>query len=160
MKTDGTLSTNLPTSENTMTLNETQAGQRARQLHQTGYHCAEAVLVAVLETAAVPDNSMIPRIATCFGAGVGRTREEMCGALTGGLMAIGCLLGRDRKGQNWDVAAQAAADLCQQFRALYGSTRCSEILSAMGPQDNGHLCKQLSATTASFASCILNSSQL
>jgi C_GCAxxG_C_C family probable redox protein len=139
-----------------MTLKDTHAGQRASELHQNGFHCAEAVLVAVLEMAEVPKNPLVPRVATCFGGGVGRTREEICGALTGGLMAMGGLLGRDQPGQNWDGAAKAASGLNEQFRELYGSTRCADILNAMGPQENGHLCKKLSGTTATLTCQILN----
>ncbi len=139
-----------------MTPNEHQAGQRSRELHQSGLHCAEAVLLGVLETTEAGKNPLIPRMASCFGAGVGRTKEDLCGALAGGLMAVGCLMGRDQPGQPWDIAAETAAALRERFRTLYGSTRCSEILNAMGPQEKGHLCKKLSGTTAALVCRTLN----
>jgi len=133
-----------------------RAGSRALQLHQDGLHCAEAVFQAVMETSGASSDPLIPRSASCFGAGVGRTKEELCGALAGGLLAAGCLLGRDRIGQPWDAAAEAGAELRERFLGFYGATRCRDILEAMGPQENSHLCKRLSQSTASLVCETLN----
>lgn len=142
-----------------MVLNEHLAGERALGLHENGLHCAEAVLLAILEQTEVGGNPLVPRMASCFQAGVGRSRKEICGALAGGLMAVGCLFGRDQIGQPLDAAGLMAVGLRDQFQALYGSTRCSEILEAMGPQENSHRCHQLSEITATLACQILNENE-
>lgn len=134
---------------------ETQARERATILHEKGLHCGEAVLQAVMEARDGTPNALIPKVASCFGAGVGRTKEDLCGALAGGLMAIGCVVGREQAGQGWELAANGGADLRERFMALYGSTRCSEILAAMGPQQNSHLCKRLSGQAAGLAIQVL-----
>jgi C_GCAxxG_C_C family probable redox protein len=139
-----------------MILDEQQAERRAFELHSGGLHCAEAVLIAVLEKTEAGKNGLIPRMATCFGGGVGRTKEEYCGALAGGLMALGCLMGRDHAGDDWSLAAGAAVELRDRFKAVYGSTLCPAILAAMGPQQNGQLCKRLSGTTANLVCRIWN----
>ncbi len=131
------------------------AGPRAIELHRNGFHCAEAVLIAVLESMNHPIHPTIPRSGTCFGGGVGRTHEELCGALAGGLMAVGCLLGRDQQGKSWDCAAQAAAALRERFLERQGSTCCGDILATLGPQQNQTLCHQLSAATAELTCEIL-----
>lgn len=138
-------------------MDATQAQRRALDLHRNGYHCGEAVLVAVLEAAKIPLPSLIPRVATGFGGGVGRSRAEICGALAGGLMAIGCLCGRDRQGESWEGTAQVAAQLREQFLKRHASTCCADILEALGPQQDQHLCKELSGTTAELTCQILNS---
>lgn len=135
---------------------ETQVQERARELHGSGLHCAESVLVAVLEARGTAPNELVPRVATCFGAGVGRTKEELCGALAGGLMAIGCSIGRERIGQGWDPAAEAGAELRERFRDFHGTTRCSEILEALGPQENSHLCRRLTGQTAALTLKVLD----
>lgn len=141
-----------------MHLDEERARERASALHEGGLHCAEAVLLAILEQTPTGNNPLVPRMASCFQAGVGRSNKEICGALAGGLMAEGCLLGRDQAGQPLDLAGMAALELRDQFHALYGSTRCSEIKEAMGPQIDSLLCHQLSGTTAAMACRILNES--
>ena len=131
-----------------MLLDPKVAGERALALHQGGLHCAEAVFLAVMEAAGAHQDPLVPKAACCFGAGAGRSKEELCGALAGGLLAIGCLLGRDRIGEPWDLAAEAGAELRERFLAFHGCTRCKDILESMGPQENGHLCKRLSQDTA------------
>ena len=64
-------------------MNREQVEQRAYDLFQGGLICAESVLMAVLESAKAPADGFTPGIATCFGGGVGRCKEEMCGALAG-----------------------------------------------------------------------------
>ena len=113
-----------------------------------GLNCAEAVLAAALEQTDLPPGGLLPRIATCFGGGVGRCKEEMCGALSGGIMAVGCLLGRGEPGANWDRAAAVAAELRARFAAANGGTRCGDILERLGPQQNLDKCRQLSSRVA------------
>ena len=139
-----------------MLLNPKNAGERALALHQGGLHCAEAVFLAVMEAADVHRDSLVPRAASCFGAGVGRTKEELCGALAGGLLAAGGLLGRHRIGESCDHAAEVAAELRERFLEAHGCTRCKDLLEALGPQENSHLCKRLSQDTAALVCETLN----
>ncbi len=101
---------------------------RAGQFMDQGYHCSEAVLLAVggytlgeeKVKAALPFSSS-------FAGGVGGSRAELCGALTGGLMVIGGLYGRedgptpDQECQ--DLAARFRADFLQEF----GWLKCGEL---------------------------------
>lgn len=135
---------------------ETQAQERAMELHAGGLHCAESVLLAVLEARGACPDGLVPRVATCFGAGVGRTKEELCGALSGGLMAIGCAIGRERMGQGWDLAAEAGAEMRERFKGFHGTTRCAEILEALGPQEDSHLCRRLTGQTAGLTLRVLD----
>ena len=139
-----------------MALNESLARTRGQALHDGGLHCAEAVLQAVLEQTEAGGNPLVPRMAACYMAGVGRTKEELCGALAGGLMAAGCIMGRQRPGESTDAAALVAQELREQFQAFYGSTRCATILEAMGPQENSHLCHRLSSLTAALTCRVLD----
>jgi dihydrofolate reductase len=58
-----------------------------------GLLCAESVLNTVSDEVGVI-SPLIPRIATGFCGGIARTCG-MCGAVAGGVMALGILYGRD-----------------------------------------------------------------
>lgn len=124
--------------------------ERAFGLHRDGFVCSEAVLAAVMEHLGMDGGWAIPRIATCFGGGVGRTKEELCGALAGGIMALGCLRGRNIQGEDWSLAADLTAALRRRFVETYGSSTCKDILETFGEQDNMMRCKRLSGQTAAM----------
>jgi hypothetical protein len=56
-----------------------------------GYNCAQSVLLTMFEFWN-GENALIPKIATGFGGGIGRC-GSVCGALTGGVMALGVKYG-------------------------------------------------------------------
>jgi len=62
-----------------------------------GFHCSEAVLIAMAEYMGI-NSDLIPKIATGFGGGIAGT-GSVCGALIGGVMAIGIKYGRSRVDQ-------------------------------------------------------------
>ena len=121
--------------------------KKAFNYHNGGYHCAEAVLKTVVEDFFKESFPGIPRAASVFQAGIAGTKEDLCGALAGGLIALGFLYGRTEK----DADIQMAKDVASEFRKRcingFGSTRCGEILDTLGPQENSMKCKQLSGTT-------------
>lgn len=138
-----------------MTKCELAVEARAMALHgEAGFNCAESVLLAILETQGIAPCSLMPNLATCFGGGVGKTKEEMCGALSGGLIALGCVAGGRRPGLGWDFAADAGAELRERFRELRGATRCFDLLAGMAgpgaenPKPPHPLCKSLIGETA------------
>lgn len=123
---------------------------RTEELFRGGLHCAEAVLQAVLESEAgeTGAGSISPRVATAFGGGIGRSKLGMCGALSGGLMALGILRGRDSGRQPWDEVAELADGLFRRFKEEYGCTRCPAVLEKLGPQDKMDKCIRLAGRTA------------
>ncbi len=129
-------------------MNREHVEQRTEELFRGGLHCAEAVLAAVLEGNAVSAEAFSPRAASAFGGGVGRSKQELCGALSGGLIALGMLQGRNTPDEPWDAVAAAAEDLRARFAAAYGGTRCSEVLEHLGPQEGLDRCIRLAAVTA------------
>ena len=54
---------------------------------------------------------------------------ETCGALTGAIMAVGCLVGRERLQdlEQYGAAMNEATRVYEQFRARIGHTLCHEI---------------------------------
>ncbi len=100
--------------------------EKGDRLHQEGFNCAESVLLIVTGERGIR-NSLIPRIATAFGGGIGR-QGHICGALSGGVMSIGALYGRDRGEDQTarDTSYTLSSELCTRFRKEFGSMDCYE----------------------------------
>lgn len=91
-----------------------------------GLNCAETVL-SVMCAYWDLDAPFVPRIATAFGGGLAATRG-VCGALTGGLMAIGLRLGRDEGGDR-KPAYSAGLAFIEWFEERNNATRqCGELI--------------------------------
>jgi C_GCAxxG_C_C family probable redox protein len=69
----------------------------------------------------------ILRMTTGFAGGVGGSKQEMCGALSAGVMIIGALHGRSSLAEDSDPARQLATHYRELFAAEFGTTRCSPL---------------------------------
>ena len=98
-----------------------------RRFHQ-GYNCAQSLLSAFAPQFGL-DEELALRLAGPFGAGIAR-RGEMCGAVSGGLMALGLCYGtvhvEDPQAQR-RMYAQAEAFL-RRFEQRFGSLDCRRLL--------------------------------
>lgn len=108
-------------------------GERALAYYADGqFSCAEAILKAFAElfTPHLFDPERITRLATPFNGGFSEL-QQTCGVLTGGMMAIGMITGRDRPGD--EFAKEQAYTLTQIFYRRYldeiGTTSCRELLT-------------------------------
>jgi C_GCAxxG_C_C family probable redox protein len=98
----------------------------SRHAHD-GFLCSEAVLLALSEYLDV-SNELIPRIATGFGLGVGRS-GEVCGAIAGGLMGLGIRFGRTNVESDEERRPYWYATLLlNRFREDFGELRCGKLL--------------------------------
>ena len=75
--------------------------------------------------------------------------------ITGGVIALGCLFGRNEPGADWKDAYELAAELKRRFVLEYGTTNCGALLATFGPQENMMRCKRLSGEVASLLMEIL-----
>jgi C_GCAxxG_C_C family probable redox protein len=71
-------------------------------------------------------SEIIPRIATGFCSGMART-GGMCGAVSGGILAIGLLLGRNSPTDSIDPCYQAVRTFLERFSAQYKALSCLEL---------------------------------
>jgi C_GCAxxG_C_C family probable redox protein len=123
-------------------------GEKAFKYHKLGFHCAEAVSKAIIEAYGNDHSLDIPKVATAFGGGVGRTKEDICGGLAGAFIALGFLFGRNEAKADWSEASDLAAKLRRRFIEEHGTTNCATLLNTFGPQENMMRCKQLSGEVA------------
>lgn len=102
--------------------------EAARAYFTRGYNCAQAVFLAFHEEMGM-DERTAARLASSFGGGMGKLRE-VCGAVSGGLMALGLLRGCDDPD---DAAAKAAhyakvQEFAARFKQMHESIICRELL--------------------------------
>jgi C_GCAxxG_C_C family probable redox protein len=73
------------------------------------------------------ERSSVPRIATGFGAGMGRT-GDVCGAIAGAIIAIGLKHGRDTAEEDREVAYSHTRALMATFEQEFRSVRCRDLI--------------------------------
>lgn len=91
------------------------------------YNCAQSVLLTMFEYWN-GENELIPKIATAFGGGIGRC-GSVCGALTGGVMALGIKYGTNEPSLEKRLEAyRKAQEFYKQFKEQHGSVLCLELI--------------------------------
>ena len=80
----------------------------------------------------------IPRIATGFGGGMGK-QGEVCGAVSGGVMALGLVYGRQEveDKQARELAYAKTTDFIHRFTNINGDLRCRDLLNVDLSSDEG-----------------------
>lgn len=71
-------------------------------------------------------SDLIPRISTAFCSGLART-GGMCGAVSGGILAISLVMGRNSPTEEVDPCYQAVREFLAGFTAQFGSVMCPEL---------------------------------
>ncbi len=103
-------------------------GRYAAELFLQGYNCAQSVVVAFCDLTEM-EKSYAARLSSSFGGGMGRMRE-VCGAVSGMLLAAGLLYGYDTPGDDEIKHRhyQLVQELSGRFREQVGSIVCRDIL--------------------------------
>ena len=99
---------------------------RARQYHSQGFNCAQSVLMASDAYTGL-DAETARKVACGFGGGV--RCGEICGCITGGVMALGC------RGSQSETAA-LAKEMAERFREEFGFVRCEDLQAKFGGKSN------------------------
>lgn len=117
------------------------ASGRAQNLFLTGQLlCSEAVVTVVNRALGgnVSDDVAI-RMAACFPQGLGDS-GCLCGAVSGGALALGLFLGRDRPGaRDKGKAMDAARNLHDSFKGEFKSTCCRVLSKQVKHDSRAHL---------------------
>ena len=99
------------------------------------FNCAQSVLVAFAPQLGLDENQAL-RMASPFGGGVAR-RGQVCGAVTGALMALGLAHGADTSAGKED-AYLLGREFLQRFEARHGRSLCRELLDIDISTPEGH----------------------
>lgn len=91
--------------------------------------CSQSVLGAIKEVLGNIDDEVY-RAGSGLGGGLGRM-GDICGALTGAVMAVSAIAGREYSHRDNDqakeITMEMARDLHKLFKREYGSTNCRDI---------------------------------
>jgi C_GCAxxG_C_C family probable redox protein len=93
-----------------------------------GFNCAQSIVYAFSDDLGIDKNTAL-KIATGFGAGMGR-KQEVCGAVTGGIMVIGLKYGRGESDERkiMDQAYVKVRDLMGRFSEKHGTFICRKLV--------------------------------
>ena len=93
-----------------------------------GFNCAQSVFAACGPAAGV-DRSTCLRLAAPFGGGFGRL-AEVCGAVSGAMLALGARYGAEADGGSEGKARhyERVREFARRFQARHGSLICRELL--------------------------------
>jgi C_GCAxxG_C_C family probable redox protein len=108
------------------TLTRPDVRQAAEDLWASGFYCAESVLLAVSRAHGI-ESALLPGVASAFCSGQARTCGP-CGALSGALMALGLVLGRNSEKDSMDRIYAATQSLIEDFEQEFGSRNCQALL--------------------------------
>ena len=115
-------------------------------------------MLAVGELVLATVDPMTVRAATGFGGGVGSTRQELCGAFTGGILLLGLLHGRATSHED----DTHCLELVRRWRAVFlqefGTTLCQPIYDRAHAPDGPGTCAWVGDRAASALFTLLSAS--
>ena len=134
----------------------TEYGKRAGELFESGYNCAQSVAGAFAERCTLPLD-VITKLASSFGGGIAG-RREMCGAVSGMLLAIGCIRGHAIPESAEQKQAHYALNRAamEKFEEKLGTIICRERLekNKIG-ENNVYTCREICEIAADIAAEII-----
>ena len=94
-----------------------------------GYNCAQSVIYAFCDDMQFDRNTAL-RLACGFGAGMGRT-QEVCGALSGGILVLGFWHGRGERDDRTatELTYGKTRQLIEAFHRRHGNFVCRRLLN-------------------------------
>jgi C_GCAxxG_C_C family probable redox protein len=102
---------------------------KAVEKFKEGFNCAQSVLYSYAEELHV-DPDLALRIANGFGGGMGR-KQEVCGAVSGGILVLGLLHGRGMQDgkERQEKTYIEVRNLIDSFIKEHGTICCRELVS-------------------------------
>jgi C_GCAxxG_C_C family probable redox protein len=105
----------------------TSPAETAVKTFDAGFNCAQSVLSVFAKDAGL-DEAQAMKIAACFGGGVVR-RGEICGAVSGALMALGLLQARPTNvPEDKEANRLLGEEFLQAFEARHHTLLCRDLL--------------------------------
>ena len=106
------------------------AFNKAKQYEMFGGGCSQCTLAGIFDAIGVKDDTIF-KAATGLADGVGLTGDGHCGALSGGVLAIGYFFGREKKdfGNMMKLVKGnlLSKKLHGRFVQKYGTCRCADL---------------------------------
>lgn len=98
-----------------------------------GFNCCESTLLVGCDILEIK-NSLMPRIATCFGGGI-NGKGGACGLYTGAMMVIGIKYGRDDSSESREPAQNKGREFHDFWIDNMKKVDCRDLLDIEYPKD-------------------------
>ena len=135
---------------------KTKIARKAGSLLNQGYHCSEAMLLVVgTELLGELDPQAI-NISTPFAGGIACAYDDLCGALTGGLMVIGGLFGRENVHKSDNRCMAVAKHYRDTFLQEFGWLNCCDLREHWRGKPGQEDCAELVEKAAALLLAILS----
>ena len=115
-----------------------------------GFYCSEAIMSAIKKNIDPSMPDALIASASGFPVGVGRSKC-MCGAISGGILALGYFFGKDKTSDGTLKSMALAQELQQIFRKNHQGVSCCHILTKGMDMASGEHKKQCVAFTGEMA---------
>lgn|GEM_PF-1181955 len=135
-------------------------GERARAYFDSGYNCAQAVLLASAEVLDVDISPDTVKGMASFTGGIGYA-GCICGALVGASVFAGILMADVRRPRKNKKATDASGKLHDSFKEHYKTTCCRVLRKGRDFKDKGvrSECREITANTAELLLNTLDSTK-
>ena len=124
-------------------MNTVKMKEIANQKMYDGYNCCESILWGYLTSEEIESCEELYKVASIFGGGVGSSREEICGALTGVLMILSLENGRIVSSDSNEALLEKGRMIRDLFIERIGPTKCSSLRAHLEQQNGVINCKQV-----------------
>ncbi|UCC78435.1 MAG: C_GCAxxG_C_C family protein [Candidatus Zixiibacteriota bacterium] len=123
--------------------------KQAFEYFKSGYWCSESVFKSITEQYTNNVDSSLSRLTSGLIGGMGSSHQEACGALTGGIVALGYLYGRTDPKGDIQLLKEMVVKYRERFKKEFGTTNCGVLLDRFGEQGDDYIkCRELTARAA------------
>lgn len=123
---------------------------------ESGFNCAQSVVYSFCDELNL-DKDMALKLSCGFGGGMGR-KQEICGAVTGGIMVIGAVYGKDTFGEkeNIETTYLKTRELIDSFTKSHGTFVCRKLVKEcdLTTEDGQQIFKDLDLKNTVCKPCI------
>jgi C_GCAxxG_C_C family probable redox protein len=122
--------------------------------YEKKFHCAEAIVNTFREL--YPHESAPTcKVASGFCGGIGECGQDICGALSGGIIALGSIYGRDTGGEDISQLVALSDALRQLFIKEFTSTVCKNVKENISSRIEYEGCRDVTVKTATLLNNLL-----
>ena len=115
----------------------------ALKIESEGYNCAETVMKMTGRYYLPEIGFDFGNLVTGFGGGIGRSRLEACGALTGAVVALSMLIGRDSSSVSVDPIHEKVAAFRDMFISKFGTSVCGGLREGYEGEAARKMCRRI-----------------
>ena len=125
------------------------AGELSKSFWSERYTCSESIVNALWDIWGEKKESCPTKYASAFCGGIGKCKEDICGALTGGVIIAGALFGREKGGEDIGKACAISREYRNRFLKRFHNTNCRSLCGSIEDKDmDVDDCKDLTVKAA------------